>query len=177
MKLFPLLAAACIPCLHAAPLLIDSGAETPHDSWGFNAEIGGSICGIQTFDDTDPGLLPPGSPERRWADDALKSVREKVASVHARGLQCFVNTDLFVLPKAVVAKYRNEICDERGRLDIHRPKMREIFRQSLRETLEKDRAIGRPGRLPVQRRREPGPRRGLDDGRRLDRAIGPLTNS
>lgn len=136
MKIFSLLAAACIPCLHAAPLLIDSAAETPHDSWGFNAEIGGSICGIQTFDDTDPGLLPPGSPERKWADDALKSVREKVASVHARGLECFVNTDLFVLPKAVVAKYRSEICDERGRLDIHRPKMQELFRQLLRETLE-----------------------------------------
>jgi len=137
MKTVLLLAAACFPCLHAAPLLIDSAAETPHDAWGFNAEIGGSICGIQTFDDTDPGLLPPGSPERRWADDALKSVRDKVASVHARGLQCFVNTDLFVLPKALVTKYRAEICDARGRLDIHRPKMREIFRQSLRETLEK----------------------------------------
>lgn len=137
MRKILLIVAACFHSLQAAPLLIDSAAESPHDAWGFNAEIGGSICGIQTFDSTDPGVLPANSPERRWADDALKSVREKVASVHSRGLQCFVNTDLFVLPKALVAKYRDEICDERGRLDIHRPKMQELFRQLLRETLEK----------------------------------------
>ncbi len=132
-----LAAAACVQCLHAAPLLIDSAAQTPHNAWGFNAEIGGSVCGIQTFDASEPGLLPAASPERRWADDALTAVRAKVAAAHARGLQSFAGTDLFVLPKALVAKYRDEICDAKGRLDIHRPKMREIFRFSLRETLDK----------------------------------------
>lgn len=137
MKYIVLLTVAFVHSLHAAPLLIDSAAETPHDAWGFNAEIAGSVCGIQTFDESEPGLLPPNSPERRWADDALKSIRDKVTAVHARGLQCFAGTDLFVLPKALVAKYRDEICDAQGRLDIHRPKMQEIFRLSLRETLDK----------------------------------------
>jgi hypothetical protein len=104
MKYLSLLAVAFIHSLHAAPLLIDSAAETPHDAWGVNAEIGGSVCGIQTYDETEPGMLAPGSPERIWADDALKGIRDNVAAVHARGLQCFAGTDLFFLPKALVAR-------------------------------------------------------------------------
>ena len=120
-----------------ARLLIDSAAQTPHDSWGFNAEIGGSVCGIQTFDAFAPGLYPPDDLALRWSTDALQAVRDKVASVRARGLQSFVSTDLFVLPKALVAKYRAELCDAKGRLDIHRPKMQEVFRAMLAETLDK----------------------------------------
>ena len=137
MKILSLLAGACIQCLQAAPLLIDSAAEAPHDAWSFNAEIGGSVCGIQTFDSFAPGLLPPEEPARQWSADALQAVRNKVASVHARGLQSFVGTDLFVLPKALVAKHRGELCDAKGRLDIHRPKMQEVFRAMLAETLDK----------------------------------------
>jgi hypothetical protein len=121
----------------ADPLLMDSASPPPHDAWGFNAEVGGSVCGIQTFDAYSPGLLPADDPARRWADEALQAVRRKVAEVHARGQRCFVGTDLFVLPKALVARHRDEICDEKGRLDIHRPKMWEIFRAMLAETLEK----------------------------------------
>jgi hypothetical protein len=137
MRILCLLTVACIPCLQAAPLLIDSAADTPHDDWGFNAEIGGSICGIQTFDASEPDLIPADSAERRWADDALKAVRDHVSAVHARGLRCFAGTDLFVFPRALVAKHRDAICDAKGRIDIHRPKTQELFRESLRETFDK----------------------------------------
>jgi hypothetical protein len=120
-----------------ARLLIDSAAERPHDSWGFNAEIGGSVCGIQTFDTLDPALLPAGGEERKWADQALAEVRRKVAAVKSRGRLSFVSTDIFVFPKSLVANYRQEICDDRGRIDIKRPKTREIFRLLLQETIDK----------------------------------------
>lgn len=147
MNLLPVLRTLAALCLtHAAcaapaeaprPLIIDSAAESPHDRWGFNAEIGGSVCGIQTFDALDPSLLPAHSKERRWADQALADVRRKVASVKARGQLAFVATDIFVFPKALVTRYRGEICDDRGRIDIKKPKTRELFALLLQETIDK----------------------------------------
>lgn len=120
-----------------APLIIDSAAETPHHAWGFNAEIGGSVCGIQTLDAIDPDLVPASSEERRWADQALADVRRKVASVKALGQRAFVSTDIFVFPKSVVTRFRDEICDDRGRIDIKKPKTRELFSLLLQETIDK----------------------------------------
>ena len=118
-------------------LLIDSPVSPAHEDWGFNSEVGGSICGIQTFDALSPDLLPKGSPERQWAEARQGLLRRQIARTHARGQLCFPTTDLFVLPRAVVTKYRAEICDEKGSLDIHRPKLQELFRLMLRETLDK----------------------------------------
>lgn len=126
-----------LPEKSTVPLLIDSAAESPHDAWGFNAEIGGSVCGIQTFDKLDPTLIPRDSEERKWADKALNDARAKVASVKARGMLSFVSTDIFVFPKALVEKYRDELCDTRGRIDIAKPKTRELFRMLLHETIDK----------------------------------------
>jgi hypothetical protein len=117
-------------------LLLDSAGKEHLVDWGFNGEISGSIMGIQTFDALDPGLLPEGSPEQKWAQARVKETLGDIRTAHGRGLQCFSSTDLFVLPKALVSKYRKEICDEKGRIDIHRPKMQAIFRALLQETFD-----------------------------------------
>ena len=107
------------------------------DAWGYNGQVAGSVAGLPTFDALGPDLVPAGSPARAWAEERLAGLRGTVAAVHARGLRCLASTDLFVLPKPLVAAYREEICDAQGRIDIARPRMQEIFRLLLRETLDK----------------------------------------
>ncbi len=123
-------------------------------SWGYNGQVIGSIGGIQTFDELAPGLLPPGSPERIWALNHVEALRQRVKLAHAAGLKCFAGTDMFVLPKKLIAKFKDEICDKQGRIDIERPKTREIFRALLSETFQRvpelDGIVVRTGEVYLQ---------------------------
>lgn len=115
----------------------EPGAPVNHDAWGFNAEIGGSAAGFQTFDSVSPDIAPAGSPERANAAENLASLQKVIKSVHARGLKLFGGTDIFVFPKTLVIREKMAICDEKGRIDILRPRTQELFRLMLRETFEK----------------------------------------
>ena len=42
-----------------------------------------------------------------------------------------------VLPKAVVARFKDEICDERGRIDLERPTTQKILRAQIAELFER----------------------------------------
>ncbi len=44
---------------------------------------------------------------------------------------------MIVLPKALVAKFKSDICDDRGRIDIHLPKTQELVHAMFRETFER----------------------------------------
>jgi len=122
--------------------------------WGYNGQVIGSIGGLQTFDELAPGLLPAGSVERVWAEQRAETLRQQVRRAHAAGLRCFAWTDLFLLPKKLVAHLRDEICDGQGRIDIGRPKTREVFRALLRETFQRvpelDGIVVRTGEVYLQ---------------------------
>jgi hypothetical protein len=122
--------------------------------WGYNGQVNGSIASIQTFDTLAPGLLPEGSVEREWARGRAEELRRRVKAAHDAGIKFFAGTDVFVLPKALVQQFRDEICDERGRIDIHRPKTQEIFCALLRETFERvpelDGIVVRTGEVYLQ---------------------------
>lgn len=123
-------------------------------SWGYNGQVIGSIGGLQTFDETAPGLLPEGSVERNWALQHVAELKQRVQIAHAAGLKCFAGTDMILLPKKLIAKFKDEICDKQGRIDIGRPKTREIFRALLRETFQRvpelDGIVVRTGEVYLQ---------------------------
>lgn len=155
--------------LKAAPeLLLDMAHRNPGDdypasrfvaprflaSWGYNGQVIGSIGGLQTFDEIAPGLLPAGSAERNWALRHTDDLKQRVQAAHSAGLKCFAGTDMILLPKKLIAKFRDEICDHQGRIDIERPKTQEIFRALLRETFQRvpelDGIVVRTGEVYLQ---------------------------
>ena len=123
-------------------------------SWGYNGQVIGSIGGIQTFDSIAPGLLPEGSMERNWALQHADDLRRRVQAAHAAGLKCFAGTDMILLPKKLIGKFKDEICDKQGRIDIERPQTQEVFRTLLRETFQRvpelDGIVVRTGEVYLQ---------------------------
>jgi hypothetical protein len=123
-------------------------------SWGYNGQVIGSIGGLQMFDELAPGILSEDSEERAWALAHTDDLREKVRAAHAAGLKCFAGTDMILLPKKLIAKFKAEICDQQGRIDIERPKTQEIFRALLRETFQRvpelDGIVVRTGEVYLQ---------------------------
>jgi hypothetical protein len=121
---------------------------------GYNGQVIGSIGGIQTFDDLAPGLIAEGSVEREWALQRAAELRGQVRAAHAAGIRCFAGTDMILLPKKVIAKFKDEICDAQGRIDISRPKTQEIFRALLRESFQRvpdlDGIVVRTGEVYLQ---------------------------
>ena len=122
--------------------------------WGYNGQVIGTIGGLQTFDDLAPGLLPEGSLERNWALQHVAELKQRVQAAHAAGLRCYAGTDMILLPKKLIALFKNEICDAQGRIDIGRPKTQEIFRALLRETFQRvpelDGIVVRTGEVYLQ---------------------------
>ncbi len=161
------LSTACI--VSAAPsLLLDMTHRNPGEGYpksqfvnpqflaerGYNGQVIGSIGGIQTFDELAPGLLAEGSVERDWALQRAAELRGRVQAAHAAGIKCFAGTDMILLPKKLIAKFKDEICDTQGRIDIAKPKTQEIFRALLRESFarvpELDGIVVRTGEVYLQ---------------------------
>lgn len=73
---------------------------------------------------------------KKW----LSSVREKAfleaTAAHDAGLMTLCHMDLFVLPKKLVEKYKEEMCDEDGKISIFKEKTKEVHRILLDELFE-----------------------------------------
>lgn len=102
--------------------------------WGFNGNVPREFvqCVI-TFDSFDKDIFPTGSKERTWVEDKALKFDTLIQSMKAAGQPCYPLTDFIVLPKRLVEKYKSEICDEKGRIDIERPKTQEILRVMIDE--------------------------------------------
>jgi len=158
----------CLASVAAPEFLLDMTHRNPGEGYpasafvnpqflaerGYNGQVIGSIGGIQTFDQLAPGLLPEGSAERAWAMERVAELRRRVQAAHAAGIKCFAGTDMILLPKKLIAKFKDEICDEHGRIDIGKPKTQEIFRALLRESFERvpelDGIVVRTGEVYLQ---------------------------
>jgi len=139
-------------------------------SWGYNGQIIGSIGGIQTFDELAPGLIAEGSVERDWAMKRAESLRQRVRAAHAAGIRCFAGTDMFLFPKQLITHFKADICDDQGRIDIDRPKTKEIFRALLRESFQRvpelDGIVVRTGEVYLQDYPYHAASRNFSDGKR-----------
>lgn len=93
-----------------------------------NATITFDILGEDFFDSNEA---------KKWLENMTKRSMDEIIPAHEAGLMTMCHIDLFVLPKKLVEKYKNEICDENGRISIYREKTKEIHRIMINEMFEK----------------------------------------
>jgi hypothetical protein len=105
---------------------------------GYNGQVimaGADSC--ETFDAISPDILPGGSPERAWIEQRAASLEKSAESAHAAGIRAYAFMQFIVLPKALVARYKTDICDEQGRIDMERPVTRKLLRAQVDELFDR----------------------------------------
>jgi hypothetical protein len=106
--------------------------------WGYTGQIVNSqIEGIPTFDTIAPGAIPTGSPPRAWADEHTRILHDQIQKAHAAGVKCYAWMQVLVLPEAVALKFKDQICDAKGHIDLHLAKTQELFRAQLDEIFDR----------------------------------------
>lgn len=86
-----------------------------------------------TFSKVDKRIFPKGSQERQWTDELKKEIWAQIRECHQNGLESFYFMDIIVLPKKLVELYKDEICDENGKISFSKPKTWEIHKMMLNE--------------------------------------------
>lgn len=106
---------------------------------GFNGQVINDFVfahAALTFDKLNPEIFPVGSKEREWVMTAANHVREQIKAAHKAGIKIYYFTDIIVLPKKLVELYRDEICDEKGKISFEKPKTVAIHKLMLDELFE-----------------------------------------
>ena len=103
-------------------------------SWGYNGQvIEAQADSCETFDAIGPDIVPHGTAARAWIEQHALSLEAKARQAHAAGIKAYAWFQFIVLPKTLVAKYRNDICDAKGRIDLKRPMTQTILRAQIAE--------------------------------------------
>jgi len=106
--------------------------------WGYNGQVvDGQIEGIATFDAIAPGVIASDSKEHVWADQHVSALEQRIRAAHAAGVKCYAWMQVLVLPKPIITKFKDQICDPQGHLDVHLPKTQELFRAQLAEIFQR----------------------------------------
>jgi hypothetical protein len=108
----------------------------------------------EIFEAMAPDVLPPGGEARLWIEKHAQALELQAQHAHAAGIKAYAWMQFVVLPKALVARYKNEICDERGRIDLERPMTQKILRAQITELFERcpslDGLVVRTGEIYLQ---------------------------
>jgi hypothetical protein len=105
---------------------------------GYNGQvIMAEADSCETFDAIAPGILPTNSAARTWIEQHAQSLEKQAEQAHAAGIKAYAWFQFIVLPKVLVARYKNDICDEKGRIDLERPMTQEILRAQIDELFDR----------------------------------------
>ncbi len=101
--------------------------------YGFNSQVFKHVNTIVRFDELGLNLFQKDTPEGNWIDEFSKDIIDEMRSAKDKGLKVFYHIDLFVLPKKIVEIYKDEICDENGKISLQKPKTLELHDVMFRE--------------------------------------------
>jgi hypothetical protein len=137
--------------------LPDSAFRDPQRlaGWGYTGQIvNGEVEGISTFDEIAPNVIAKDDPERAWADERTRALTEQIRKAHVVGVKCYAWMQVLVLPKSIAEKFKDQICDAQGRIDVGLPKTQEILRAQLSEIFDRlpelDGLVIRTGEIYLQ---------------------------
>jgi len=135
-----------------ARFLIDSAPKNPGEppqatafrdphhlaAWGYNGQIVlTEVDACETFDAVAPGVLAAGSDARTWIEDEAREVEREAAAAHATRINAYGYMQFIMLPKTVVARFKDEVCDEHGRIDLQRPMTQRLLRAQVSELFDR----------------------------------------
>lgn len=90
-----------------------------------------------SYDSFDPEIFPAGSEEYKWVQEAAENLDLKIRQCHDAGIKAYCFTDIIVLPKQLVEKYKSELCNEEGIITFQKPLTEEIHRILIREIFQR----------------------------------------
>ncbi|MEI8274093.1 MAG: hypothetical protein WCG08_15870 [Paludibacter sp.] len=91
---------------------------------GFNVQVMNDFIfpiAAVSFDSFDPTIFPKGSKDREWLDAATLQIQNNIKAAHAAGIKVFYFTDIVVLPKKLVEKYKDQLSDSCGKISFEKP--------------------------------------------------------
>lgn len=100
--------------------------------YGYNAQVFKHINTAIPFSKYDSEIVL-NTEETAWFRTMQDGIKREISNAKHYGLKVYYHIDLFVLPKTVVEKYKNEICDEEGKISLRKEKTLEIHRFLLNE--------------------------------------------
>lgn len=95
---------------------------------GYNSQVFKHINTAVDFDVCSEKSRQGNSDEKAWFDNIKKQIHSEINAAKNSGLQIFYHIDLFVLPKCIVEKYKDEICDEKGNISLRKEKTLDLHR-------------------------------------------------
>ncbi len=106
-------------------------------NYGGNAQVFKHINTAVDFREYDETLFAGREEGLEWIGSLADQISAEINAAKKCGLQVFYHIDLFLFPKAVMDKYHEEICDEKGRISMDRPKTLELHRAMLDEIFKR----------------------------------------
>ena len=85
----------------------------------------------------DSSVFPAGDSTRRWVDNKAHVLDSEYTATKKIGLKVYCMIDMIVLPTALVRKYKDSICDEKGRIDISKPFTQKCVRSLLNQMFDR----------------------------------------
>ena len=104
--------------------------------YGYNTQVFKHANTVISFDYDGEDFFP-SKEGKLWFSNMTAIVEKELYGAKKSGLMTMSHIDLFVLPKLLVEKYRDEICDENGKISIFKEKTKEIHRKMFDEMFEK----------------------------------------
>lgn len=104
--------------------------------YGYNAQVFKHINTAITFKKYDKHLFDVEPDALEWIMSLKKNILVEIQKAKSVGLKVYYHIDLFVLPKVLYEKYKDEICDQEGKISIKKKKTLEIHRALIDEIFE-----------------------------------------
>ncbi|MEI8087714.1 MAG: hypothetical protein WCG93_16005 [Paludibacter sp.] len=107
---------------------------------GFNVQVMNDFIfptAAVTFEKFDNTLFAKGTKERAWSDSITVLIQKNIKAAHAAGIKVFYFTDIVLLPKKLVEKYKSQVCDANGKITFEKPLTVELHKMMFDELFQK----------------------------------------